>query len=54
MATVAAEDLSSLINKQASFCLNESALGDLGTVAELLGGLRDAWHEGVLARPAAA
>jgi flagellar protein FliS len=36
------------------FCLNESALGDLNTVAELLGGLREAWHDGVLARPAAA
>ena len=36
------------------FCLNESALGDLGVVAELLDGLREAWREGVVARPLAA
>ena len=36
------------------FCLNESALGDLATVGELLDGLRQAWQEGVLARPVAA
>jgi flagellar protein FliS len=35
------------------YCLNESALGNLGVVAELLGGLREAWQEGVLCRPAA-
>jgi flagellar secretion chaperone FliS len=34
-----------------AFCLNESALGDLGAVGELLGGLRDAWRDGVLQRP---
>lgn len=36
------------------FCLNESALGDLAAVAEILEGVRAAWHDGVLARPAAA
>ena len=35
------------------FCLNDSALGELGTTAEILGGLRDAWREGVM-RPQAA
>ena len=35
------------------YCLNESALGNLSVVAELLGGLREAWQEGVLCRPAA-
>lgn len=30
------------------FCLNESAMGDLSTVQDILEGLRDAWQQGVL------
>ncbi|MFN3596079.1 MAG: flagellar export chaperone FliS [Rubricoccaceae bacterium] len=37
-----------------TYCLTESALGDLASVAELLEGLREAWAEGVLARRPAA
>ena len=33
-----------------SFCLAQTGSGDLGVVAELLGGLREAWAEGVLRR----
>lgn len=35
------------------YCLAESATGDLGTVEELLDGLREAWKQGVMARKAA-
>lgn len=35
-----------------AYCLDESALGDLVPVAELLDGLREAWQEGVLSRAA--
>ena len=35
------------------FCLRESIDGDLGRVAALLSGLRDAWREGVLCARAA-
>lgn len=35
-------------------CLNESAMGDLGEIGELLDGLRGAWRQGVLRRKAAA
>ncbi len=31
-------------------CLNESAMGDLGEIGELLDGLRGAWRQGVLHR----
>ncbi|MEM1042285.1 MAG: flagellar export chaperone FliS [Bacteroidota bacterium] len=34
------------------FCLDESARGDLAVVADLLGGLREAWQDGVLSRAA--
>ena len=37
-----------------AFCLRESAGGDLDVVADVLGGLREASHEGVLAARAAA
>lgn len=36
------------------FCLRESAVGDLNAVGDLLDGLREAWHDGVLATRAAA
>lgn len=36
------------------FCLRESIDGDLAAVGDLLGGLREAWAEGVLAPRAAA
>lgn len=32
------------------FCLNESAMGDLEPIQEMLVGLREAWKEGVLER----
>ena len=35
------------------YCLTESATGDLNTVEEVLGGLRQAWKQGVVARKAA-
>ncbi len=35
------------------FCLTESAMGDLGVIEEVMGGLRDAWKHGVMARKAA-
>ena len=34
-----------------SYCLAQTASGDLADVAEVLGGLREAWAEGVLRRP---
>ena len=34
-----------------SYCLARTASGDLADVAEVLGGLREAWAEGVLRRP---
>ncbi len=34
------------------YCLNESALGELSAVAEILDGLREAWQDGVLNRAA--
>jgi flagellar protein FliS len=36
------------------FCLRESAVGDLAPIGDILGGLREAWHDGVLATRAAA
>jgi flagellar protein FliS len=47
-------DVAARLHSIYEFCLNESALGDLDAVGELLDGLREAWHDGVLARPAAA
>ncbi len=35
------------------FCLRQSINGDLSSVGELLGGLRDAWKQGVLCAKAA-
>lgn len=35
------------------YCLNESAMGNLSLVAELLAGLREAWQEGVVRRSVA-
>lgn len=35
------------------YCLQQSALGDLAGVAEILDGLRQAWAEATLVRPAA-
>ena len=37
-----------------AFSLNAAAEGDLATVAEILGGLREAWREATLAVPVAA
>ncbi|NNF59057.1 MAG: flagellar protein FliS [Rhodothermaceae bacterium] len=34
------------------YCLHESADGELNAVAEILGGLREAWQEAVLSRAA--
>ena len=34
------------------YCLDECTRGDLHTVADLFGGLREAWQEGVLRRAA--
>jgi flagellar secretion chaperone FliS len=33
------------------FCLEETTKGQLDTVGDLLGGLRDAWRQGVLSAP---
>lgn len=35
------------------FCLNESAMGSLDTVQDILEGLREAWAEGVIQKRAA-
>lgn len=35
------------------YCLNESAMGDLDVIREVLEGLREAWQESVLAKKAA-
>ena len=43
-------DLARRLNAIYAFCLGQSADGDLRVVGELLGGLRDAWKEGVLQR----
>ncbi len=45
-------DLAGRLQALYTYCLNESALGDLASVSDLLGGLREAWQESVL-RPAA-
>lgn len=47
-------DLAGRLHAIYEFCLRESAVGDLGPLAEILGGLREAWHDGVLATRAAA
>ena len=41
-------DLANRLYSIYEFCLNESAVGDLDAVQEMLEGLRDAWKEGVL------
>lgn len=46
-------DLAARLQALYEFCLNESAMGDLTAVQEILEGLRDAWQEGVLNRKAA-
>lgn len=47
-------DLARTLHDLYSYCLNESASGDLADVAEVLSGLRAAWQEGVLQQPLAA
>ena len=47
-------DLADQLRALYEFCLRESASGDLGAVADLLSGLREAWSDGVLAVRAAA
>lgn len=47
------EELAGQLHALYEYCLNESAMGDLDTVGEILGGLRDAWRQGVMTRKAA-
>ena len=35
------------------FCINESISGDVDVILEILGGLREVWKQGVIARQAA-
>ena len=46
-------DLATRLQGLYAFCLQESVEGDLVVIADLLGGLRDAWRESVLAARAA-
>lgn len=46
-------ELAGRLNALYEYALNESALGELGVIEELLSGLREAWREGVLRRPSA-
>ena len=47
-------DLAERLHALYTFCLNESADGNLSVIAEVLSGLRTAWVEGVLHQPMAA
>ena len=47
-------ELASRLFSLYEFCVYESVEGDLGAICDILSGLREAWHEGVIARPAAA
>lgn len=46
-------ELASRLYTLYEYCLTESAAGDLAVVGDLIGGLREAWRDGVLARKAA-
>lgn len=46
-------DIAARLQALYEFCLNESAMGELDTVQDILEGLREAWQEGVLERKAA-
>lgn len=46
-------ELATQLHELYAYCQTAAATGDLGTVAELLSGLRDAWCDGVLTRRAA-
>ena len=46
-------DLAHRLSALYEYCLTESATGDLAAVEEVLGGLRQAWKQGVMARKAA-
>ncbi len=47
-------DIAHRLSDLYSYCLAESATGDLTATEEVLCGLRDAWKQGVMARKAAA
>lgn len=46
-------DLAPRLRAIYEYCLNESALGNLDDIRDLMIGLRDAWRQGVLERKAA-
>lgn len=41
-------DLANRLYAIYEYCLNESAMGDLAPIQDMLEGLRDAWRDGVL------
>ena len=47
-------DVAASLSDLYAFSLRSVTEGDFGVVAEILGGLREAWRQGVLAPPAAA
>lgn len=47
-------DLAYQLHSLYDFCLRESVSGDLGPVTDVLGGLREAWYDGVVGARAAA